>query len=81
MFPRGAAEGNIGIRGNKINCFPMNQSLSDLLYSTKRKTCNGNSNGCRWSTFAGNSPDFELLSAQTLLAGNSFIVRCHVTSK
>ena len=82
MLPRGAAE------GNKINCSPMNQSLSDLLYSTKGKTCNGNSNGGRWSTFTGNSPllasdviDFELLPAQRLLAGKSFIVRCHVTSK
>ena len=25
--------------------------------------------------------DFTLLPAQSLLAGNSFIVRCHVTSK
>ena len=38
--------------------------------------------------FAGNSAllpsdviDFALLPAQRLLAGNSFIVRCHVTSK
>ena len=70
-----------------MNCFPRDQSLSDLLYSTKRKTCNGN-NGCRLSTFAGNSAllpsdviDFALLPAQRLLAGNRFIVRCHVTSK
>ena len=39
-----------------MNRFPRNQSLSDLLYSTKRKKkCNGNSNGGRWPTFAGNS--------------------------
>ena len=82
MFPRGAAE------GNKMNCFPRDQSLSDLLYNTKRKTCNGNSNGGRRSTFADNSAllpsdviDFALLAAQRLLAGNSVIVRCHVTSK
>ena len=50
--------------------------------------CNGNSNGGHWSTFAGNSAllpsdaiDFALLLAQGLLAGSSFIVRCHVTSK
>ena len=49
MFPRGAAE------GNKINCFTRDQSISDLLHSTKRKTCNGNNNGGRRSTFAGNS--------------------------
>ena len=63
-----------------MNCFPRDQSLSDLLHSTKRKTCN--SNGCCRSTFAGNSAllrsdviDFALLPAQRLLAGNNF--RCH----
>ena len=47
-------------------------------------TCNGS----RRSTFAGNSAllpsdviDFAMLPAQRFLAGNSFIVRCHVTSK
>ena len=71
-----------------MNCFPWNQSLSDLLYNTKRKTCNGNSNGGYRSTFAGNSAllpsdviDFALLPAQRFLGGNSFIVTCHVTSK
>ena len=74
--------------GNRINSFPRDQSLSDFLYSTKGKTCNGNSNGGRRSTFAGNSAllpsdviDFALLPAQRLLAGNRFLVRCHVTSK
>ena len=51
MFPRGAAE------GNKMSCFPRDQSLSDLLYSTKRKTCNGNSNGGRQSTLGSLSND------------------------
>ena len=71
-----------------MNCFPSDKSLSDLLHSTKRKTCNGNNNGGRRSTFASNSAllpsdviDFALLPAQRLLAGNMFIVRCHVTSK
>ena len=71
-----------------MNCFPRDQSLSDLLYSTKRKTYNGNNNGGCRLTFAGNSAllpsdviDFALLPAQRLLAGNSFIVRCHVTLK
>ena len=66
---------------------PLDQSLSHLLYSTKRKTCNSNSTGGRRLTFAGNSAllpsdvrDFALLPAKRLLAGNSFIVRCHVTS-
>ena len=73
--------------GNKMNYFPRDQSLSGLLYST-RKTCNGNDNGGHRSTFAGNSAllpsdviDFVLLPFQRLLAGNTFIVRCHVTSK
>ena len=71
-----------------MNCFPRDQSLSDLLHSTKRKTSNDNSNGGRWLTFAGTSAplssdviDFALLPAQRLLAGNSFIVRSHVISK
>ena len=68
-----------------MNCFPRDHSSSDLLYSTKRKMCNGNNNGGRRSTFAGNSAsdviDFSLLPAQRLLVGNNFIVKCHVTSK
>ena len=85
--------------GNKINCFPRDQSLSDLLYSQRRhqkKTKkngengdeNGDENGGRRSTFAGNSAllpsdviDFAMLPAKRFLAGNSFILRCHVTSK
>ena len=46
-------------RGKQFNLFPENlnvsprdQSLSDLLYSTKRKTCNGNDNGGRRSTLS-----------------------------
>ena len=71
-----------------MNCFLRDQSLSDLLYSTNRKTCNGNSNDGRRSTFAGNSAllpsdviDFALLPAQRLLNSKSVIVRCHVTLK
>ena len=84
MSARGTAEGNIEIRGKKI------KSLSDSLYSTKRKTCKGksNSNGSRWSTFVGHSAllplhviDFAMLPAQRRLAGNSFIVSSHVISK
>ena len=88
MFPEAQPRETVRFEGNKMNCFPRDQSLSDLLYSTKRKTCNGNSNGGRRSKFAGNSAllpsdviDFALLPAQRLLAGKSFIVRCHVTSK
>ena len=40
-------------KGNKINCCPRDQSLSDLLYSWKftKPSCDGS----RWLTFAGNS--------------------------
>ena len=68
-----------------MNFFPRDQSLSDLLYSTKRKMCNGNSN--RRSTFAGNTllPSdviyFALLSAKRPLAGNSFICYLKVTTE
>ena len=86
MFPSAGPRGRFS--GNKMNGFPRDQSLSGLLYSTKRKTCNGNSNGGRRSTFAGNSAllssdviDFALLPAERILAGSSFIVRCHVTTK
>ena len=82
MFLRGANEGNI------MNCFLRDQSLSDLLYSTKRKTCNSNSKGGRRSTFVGNNAllpsdvkDFALLPAQRRLTRNSFIVRYHVTNE
>ena len=71
-----------------MNCFLRDQSLIDLLYSTNRKTCNGNSNGGRRSTYVGNSAllpsdviDFALLPAQRLLNGKIVIVRCHVTLK
>ena len=30
--PRGEAEGNIEVEGNKTHCFPRGQSLSVLLY-------------------------------------------------
>ena len=67
--------------GNEINCFLSNQSLGDLLYSTKIKTSNGNNKGGRRSIFVGDSAllpsdviDLAMLPAQKLLAGNSFIV-------
>ena len=49
MFP----EVKPRFEGNKMSCFPRDQSLSDLLYSWKfvKPHCNGR----RWSTFTGNS--------------------------
>ena len=83
-FPEAQPRKTLRFKGNKMNCFPRDQSLSDLFCSTNRKTCNGG----RRSTFAGNTAllpsdviDFGLLSAKRLLAGNSFILRCHETSK
>ena len=88
MFPEAEPRGTLRFEGNKINCFPRDQSLSDLLYSQRRHQKTQCENGGRRSTFAGNSAllpsdviDFAMLSAQRFLAGNSFIVRCHVTSK
>ena len=49
MLPRGT----LRFEGNKINCCPRDQSLSDLLYSWKFTKPNCDSG--RWSTFAGNS--------------------------
>ena len=57
------------------------QSLSDLLYSWK--FTKPNCDGSHWSTFAGNSVLFpsDFIDFAEILAGNSFIVRFHVTSK
>ena len=73
---------NTGPEGNSSFCFPR-ISMFPFIETLKRKTSNGNSNGGRRSTFAGNNAllpsdaiDFALLHAQRLLAGNSFIVRC-----
>ena len=49
MFP----EVKTRFEGNKISCFPRDQSLSDLLYSWKFVKPRGN--GRHWSTFTGNS--------------------------
>ena len=66
----GSALGNIEILGKKINFFPRDQSLSDLLHSWKfiKPCCNGG----RQSTLVGNSAlscypdiiDFAILLAQ-----------------
>ena len=85
-----------GPEGNSAFCFlrisnelfPKEAQKEKRVTATKRKTCNGNSNGSLRSTFVGNSAllpsdviDFALFPAQRLLAGNRFIVRCHMTSK
>ena len=71
-----------GTRNVLFRLPPASQKTHEL------KLPNGNSDGGRRSTFAGNSAlllsdviDFAMLPAQRRLAGNSLIVRCHVTSK
>ena len=63
-----------GSEENKINCFPKEQSLSDLLYSWKFRSwkfIKPRRHGGRRSTFEGNSAllpfdviDFAMLPAQ-----------------
>ena len=88
MFPEAPPRETLRFSGKKMNCFPRDQSLSDLLYSQRRHQKTQCENGGRRSTFVDNSAllpsdviDFAMLPAQSFLAGNSFIVRCHVTSK
>ena len=52
--------------GNKMNSFPRDQSLSDLLYS--------------WKFWSRKLIKTRCYGAD-ILAGNSFIARCHVTSR
>ena len=37
MFPETKSRETLRFEGNKIHCFPKDQSLSDLLYSKKKK--------------------------------------------
>ena len=37
LFPDNLPRETLRLEGNKINCFPRDQSLSDLLYSPRRK--------------------------------------------
>ena len=37
LFPDNLPRETLRLGGNKINCFPRDQSLSDLLYSPRRK--------------------------------------------
>ena len=69
--------------GNKMNCFPRDQSLSDLFYSwkfIKPRSINGGrrSAGCTVTFWRHR---FCNVARSEILAGNSFIFWCHVTSK
>ena len=58
MCPEAEAKETLRFDGNKIKCFPRDQSLSDLLCSPRRKTFRVQiyeNKPCERSTFAGNS--------------------------
>ena len=40
MFPKTKSRETLRFEGNKIHCFPRDQSLSDLLYSKTKLTMN-----------------------------------------
>ena len=61
-------QARLGHQGNKIYCFPRDQSLSDVL--------------CSWKLLPSDVLSFFALYPRSeILSGNSFIVRCHVTSE
>ena len=74
MCPEAEAKETLRFDGNKIKCFPRDQSLSDLLCSPRRKTFRVQiyeNKSCERSAFAGNSAllpfdviDFAILPAQ-----------------
>ena len=71
--------------GNKINWFPDGPGLRVICYIAQqrlRRTAVVGQHSREQSTvLPSDVMDFALLPAQRLLAGNSFSVRCHVTSK
>ena len=106
MFLETKLRETLRFEGNKIHCFPRDQSLSDLLYSkkkTKQKqilkkcgeipvttsghfqlhaliTCNsGQHFAVTVNCFLFDIIVFAMLPAHGIVAGNSDIVRCHVT--
>ena len=94
MFPETKSRETLRFEGIKIHCSPRDQSLSDLLYSkTKTKAKFAIENRaetpaikCNSGLWPGNSEIFPVwrhsfrnVARSWHLAGNSFIVRCHVT--
>ena len=69
VFPKAEPTETLRFERNKINCFPRDQSLSDLLYSQRRHLDNADEVG--QPSFAANSAlllsdviDFAMLPAQ-----------------
>ena len=71
-----------------MNYFPRDQSLVICFIAKKEKPLRatatavvGQDSLVTVHRLPSDVIDFALLPAQRLLAGNSFVVRCHVTSK
>ena len=84
MFPSAPPRETLKFSGNKSNCFPRDQSLSDLLYSQRRHHVHGG----RRSTFAGNSAlikyggfHYQLFSLLTADAQLLFTKEWHFQSR
>ena len=94
LFPKTKSRETWTFEGNKIHCSPRDKLFSDLLYSKTSGSNRWKANDHfidKWratavNNFAGNSAlfpvwrhSFRNVSRSWHLAGNSFIVRCHVT--
>ena len=91
MFPNTKSRETLRFEGNKIHRSPRDQSLSDLLYSKTKQKQNlktalrfqrSRATAVNISRVTVNCFPFDVIVFAMLpahLAGNSFIVRCHVT--
>ena len=89
MFPETSSRETLRFKGNKIQCSPRDQSLSDLLYSKTKQKQNlktalrfqqSHATAVNISRVTMNCfHSFHNVARSWHLAGNSFIVRCHVT--
>ena len=93
LFPDNLARETLRLEGNKINCFPRDQSLSDLLYSPRRKNifvykflkinlASGQHSRVTVNCYPlSDVIEFSMLPAQRFWRETASFVRCHVTSK
>ena len=90
MFLETSSRETLRFKGNKIQCSPRDQSLSDLLYS-KTKQKQNLKTALRFQRSCATAVNISRVTMNCFrhsfcnaarswhLAGNSFIVRCHVT--